>query len=435
MEDPRLRIARGRMGAAQIIAILLAVLLNALDGFDVLSISFASPGIAAEWHIDRAALGVVLSMELIGMGVGSVLLGALADRFGRRPLALGCLVLMATGMLLAASATSVVQLSGYRLLTGFGVGGMLAATNAIVAEYSNAKRRNLWVALMAGGYPVGAVAGGAIASNLLVGGDWRLVFEFGGIVTMLFIPLVFALMPETVSFLVMRRPRNALDRVNRVLARMGHAAVPALPDTIEGLTRPSIRALFGPGLRTTTLLLTLIYFTHVVSFYFILKWAPKIVVDMGFAPSSAGFVLVWANVGGACGALLFSLLTQVVRIKPLLIVTMVLSTILVAVFGRSPADLHQLATIAGIAGFCTNAGMVGIYAMMAQAFPASARAGGTGFVIGIGRAGAAASPIIAGYLFTWGATLPMVALAMGSGSLIAAGALLALRYAAEREAA
>src|SRR5690606_19327754 len=113
---------------------------------------------------------------------------------------------------------------------------------------------------------------------------------------------------------------------------------------------------------------------------------------------------------------------------PLLIGTMVLSTILVSVFGRAPADLQQLALIAGVAGFCTNAGMVGIYTMMAQAFPASARAGGTGFVIGVGRAGAALSPIAAGYLFTWGASLPVVAMAMGSGSLIAALALFLLRY-------
>ena len=74
------------MSAVQIIAVVMCVLLNALDGFDVLSISFASPGIASEWGIERGALGVVLSMELIGMAVGSLVIGPFADRFGRRPL-------------------------------------------------------------------------------------------------------------------------------------------------------------------------------------------------------------------------------------------------------------------------------------------------------------------------------------------------------------
>src|SRR6059058_885309 len=95
MEDPRIIIAREPMRRAQFVAVALCVALNALDGFDVLSISFASPGIAAEWGIDRAVLGVVLSMELIGMSAGSVFVGSLADRVGRRPATLVCLVVMA----------------------------------------------------------------------------------------------------------------------------------------------------------------------------------------------------------------------------------------------------------------------------------------------------------------------------------------------------
>ena len=83
--DPRTIIAESLMTRFQIVAVAITIGLNALDGFDVLAISFASPGIAAEWGIDRAALGIVLSMELIGMAVGSIFLGGVADRFGRRP--------------------------------------------------------------------------------------------------------------------------------------------------------------------------------------------------------------------------------------------------------------------------------------------------------------------------------------------------------------
>ena len=157
MEDPRAIIAREPMHYRQIIAIGIATALNALDGFDVLSISFAAPGIAKDWGIDRAALGLVLSMELFGMGIGAFILGSLADKIGRRPTLLACLVIMGAGMFLASTATSVPVLSVYRLFTGLGIGGMLAATNAVVAECSNARRRNLTVAIMAGGYPMGAI--------------------------------------------------------------------------------------------------------------------------------------------------------------------------------------------------------------------------------------------------------------------------------------
>src|SRR5215468_7796485 len=99
--DPRQIIDRSAMTTAQIVVVALTVLLNAMDGFDILSIAFASPGIAKEWGINQLALGIVLSMELIGMAFGSALLGGLADKIGRRPTLLGCLVVMASGMLLA----------------------------------------------------------------------------------------------------------------------------------------------------------------------------------------------------------------------------------------------------------------------------------------------------------------------------------------------
>ena len=78
--DPRDVIATSPMSRLQMVVVAITVALNALDGFDVLSISFASPGIAQEWGIDRAALGIVLSMELIGMAIGSIFLGSVADR-------------------------------------------------------------------------------------------------------------------------------------------------------------------------------------------------------------------------------------------------------------------------------------------------------------------------------------------------------------------
>lgn len=86
----------------QFIAVFICISLNALDGFDVLAISFASPGISSEWGIDRAALGVVLAMELIGMAIGSISLGGVADKYGRKPTIQLCLLLMSFGMLASA---------------------------------------------------------------------------------------------------------------------------------------------------------------------------------------------------------------------------------------------------------------------------------------------------------------------------------------------
>jgi MFS-type transporter involved in bile tolerance (Atg22 family) len=153
---------------------------------------------------------------------------------------------------------------------------------------------------------------------------------------------------------------------------------------------------------------------------------PKIVVDMGFAPSSAAGVLVWTNVGGATGGAVLGLLTQRLGLKPLTTAVFIGSTLMVAIFGRGTVDLTRLSLVCALAGFCTNGGIVGVYALMARAFPTQLRASGSGFVIGVGRGGSVLAPIIAGLLFRAGFGLQTVALIMGSGSLFAALGLAAL---------
>ncbi len=425
--DPRETFDAAPMSALQITVVAICVLLNALDGFDVLAISFAAPGIAAEWDVNRAALGIVLSMELIGMAAGSVLLGGIADRLGRRPTILGCLVTMTAGMYAASLANDVYTLSAIRLATGIGIGGMLASINAMAAEYSNGHNRSSAVALIAAGYPLGVVICGPIAALLLSHYDWRAVFVFGAVLSGLCIPLVLLLLPESISFLLVRRPAGALARVNRTLVRCRHQPIPELPPQ-PVLARTGWAGLFAPSMIRTTLLLTLAYLAHIMTFYFIIKWIPKIVVDMGFDASSAGTVLVWSSVGGASGAILFSLLTRRIGARALTTLTMLAAFVAVVVFGHSNSNLTELAIIAAFAGFFTNAGVVGLYAILAQSFPTELRAGGTGFVIGIGRGGAIVSPVIAGFLFEWGQGLPAVALWMGAGSLVGALALMVVRY-------
>ena len=435
-KDPRELIATSPMSPMQVVAIAITIGLNALDGFDVLAISFASPGIAAEWGIDRAALGLVLAMELIGMAVGSIFLGGVTDRIGRRPMILLCLVVMSSGMFLATTTNDIVTLSIWRVFTGLGIGGMLAATNATAAEYSNKKSRNLSVSLMAIGYPVGAVLGGMVVAQLLQSNDWRSVFHFGAIVSAAFIPIVWFLLPETVPFLCQKQGPGALDKVNHSLVRMGHEAVGVLPPAAGPGERQSVADIFRPALVRTTILLTFAYFTHIATFYFILKWVPKIVVDMGFAPSAAAGVLIWANVGGATGGIVFGLLSRRLPLRTLAIVVLVASTVGVAWFGRGSTDLVGLSIVVAAAGFFSNAGVVALYALFAEAFPTHVRATGTGFAIGVGRGGAALSPIVAGFLFQAGFGLQGVAILMASGATLAALAILLLpRRALEEQPA
>jgi benzoate transport len=421
--DPRANIEQSPMHRFQIFAVVMCILLNALDGFDVLAISFASPGIASEWQIDRAALGIVLAMELIGMAIGSVTLGNLADRFGRRPTILACLLVMTLGMTASALADSLNHLLIYRFLTGLGVGGMLASTNALVAEFANAKYRNLCVILMATGYPIGAIIGGSISTILLDHYSWHAIFVFGGGVTGLFLLVCWFYLPESIEFLLTKQPAKALEKINVNLKKMARVAITTLPSKNTQHKKSGFKLLMSEQYRHVTLMLVIAYFTHIMTFYFILKWIPKIVVDMGFDPSSAGSVLVWANVGGAIGSLLLGLFASRFSLRPLLIGILLAAFCMVTVFGLGPSSLLNLSLISAATGFFTNAGVVGLYALMAQAFPAEVRGSGTGLVIGVGRGGAALGPIVAGYLFVSGFDLLAVSIVMGLGAVVAAGAL------------
>ncbi len=425
--DPRHILDTSAMTRLQYLIISMTVGLNALDGFDVLAISFAGPGIAAEWGLGNAGLGYVLSMELIGMAVGSVLLGGVADKIGRRPTILGCLVAMVIGMFMVTTTSSLAELAVWRVITGLGIGGMLAAINAVAAEYSNQKKRAFAISTMAIGYPIGGVVGGLIVSYLLQFFDWRVVFYFGTGMTLLFIPLVYFFMPESVHWLTRKQPEGALDKINGIMKRLGHQVVESLPNIEATARKVSTSFLFSKTMILTTILVTAAYFLHVITLYYILKWTPKLVVDMGFSPSLAGEALTWASIGGALGCIFFGILTIRFSLKSLTIFTFVLAWVFTAIFGRAPSDLGAIKMYVAMAGFFTNAGIVGMYAILAQVFPTHARASGTGFAVGIGRGGSVLSPIMAGYLLDGGLNLFMVSMVMGSGSVIAAVLLLWLK--------
>jgi MFS family permease len=404
------------MGVRQWAVVVLMVLLNALDGFDVLSSAFAAPGISAEWGIERAALGVVLSAELVGMGFGSVLLGGAADKYGRKNTMLVCLAFMALGMWMAGHASGVTPMVLFRFITGIGIGGMLAATNAVTAESSDNKWRRFCIAVYVAGYPLGAIVGGIAASEwLLEAYGWRGVFDFGAIVTAALIPVVMLVMPETAAYHASKRN---LAGVNKTLRAFGKAPIDALPETPMASKPKVTDILSNPQLRPVTLLLAFGYTFHCITFYYILKFAVQIVSDYppGYSPADAATVLTYANIGGFFGSALFGFVMARLGIKWPTALMLLVGSLAVVSFGmgRDTLDAWQWATV--ITGFFTNAAISGYYAAFARGFPAYARATGTGFVLGVGRLGAAGSPLIAGALFT----------ALGNDQLLTVSAIMAL---------
>jgi len=219
------------------------------------------------------------------------------------------------------------------------------------------------------------------------------------------------------------------------LRRMGHAAIAALPPLTAAAPKAPLADVFKSQYRKVTLLLVFAYFAHITSFYYILKWVAPIVSQLGYSPSNIADVLFWASVGGASGGAVLGVLALRMNLIWLTSGVLVLGMISISVFGMGQADLAGLKAIVAVCGFFTNAGIVGLYTLLALAYPTHLRATGTGVVIGAGRGGAALAPILAGYLFGQGYSLQTVSIIMGCGSLIGAFALLFVKFENTSEAA
>jgi MFS family permease len=406
------------MSATQVRVVSFTVLLSALDGYDVLSATFAAPAISAQWQIGRGEMGVVLSAGLFGMAGGSFLLGPLGDRLGRKTLVILSLALMAVGMLMAALSGSVAALAVWRVVVGLGIGACVTVINPLAAEFSNARRRPLAIALMAMGYPVGGVIGGVLSAILLRSIGWEAIFVTGFLLSALLIPAALTILPESPMFLAQRQPPNALERLNAVLVRCGKPQLEALPPAAAQATI-GFRGLFTADQRHTTIGLAIANILYAAAAYYVLSWLPQMVTDAGFEPADGSLASAGASIVGVAGGITLGWLASRMSVVMLTVVCTVGLALALAGFGIVPPSWGAILVAAGVMGLFLYAGVSGFYAVLAQAFDASVRATGVGFVMGSGRVASAVAPLLAGALFAAGAGRAVVSLSFALASLLA----------------
>jgi MFS family permease len=427
----RLKVDPMSMGQWVIVAICIGTL--ALDGYDVLSIAFAAPGITQEWGLSKSILGIVLSIELAGMAVGSIFLGPLADSHGRRFTMLIGLSIVTLGMFVAGVAPNIYVLGVARLFTGLGIGCILATATATCSDFCNDKNRVLSVTLVAGGFPLGIYIGAVFLAPLLKQFDWRITFYLGAFLSFLFIPLVYFYVPETISFLNRKRPDGALEQIQKTMRSLGHKAPEVLPQVVEQeMEAVGVKSLFGPNLRYITLLLGFAYFGNVMTYYYFVKWLPTAVTDLGYTTSQAAEVLGIASLGGIVGSIGIGLASRFLPIRPLMLASLVLTAIGVALFPNFTDSMMNMKSIGFFAGAFVMAAISGFFGLFSSSFPSSVLGSGAGLVLGVGRGGAVLGPMIPGFLFAAGLAFEDVSLIMASGSFLAGVAVIFLHKKKER---
>ena len=433
--DIRHQIDASRMSSYQWLIIAATTFLNALDGYDVLAMAFTATSVTKEFALSGAQLGWLLSAGLIGMAVGSLVLGPFADRYGRRKILILALAMNALGLFLSATANSAFELGLWRVVTGLGVGGILASATVIASEYSNARRRGMAVSIFTAGYGVGATLGGMGATQLIPAFGWRSVFLTGGLLTLTAIALVVALMPESVDYLRTQRPQNAAEKLQRIARRLGlegDVELSAAPLS-TGKQQGSVAALLSPRYRTASILLWTSFFVIMFGFYFANSWTPRLLVESGMTEQQGIVGGLMLTMGGTLGSLIYGALTTRWDERLTLMVFTVLSAVTLVLFITTTA-LPLLAFSSGVVvGMLVNGCIAGLYTVAPMTYEPGIRTTGVGWGIGLGRAGAILAPIVVGALLDSGWNPTQLYAGVAVVVLLAAVALLRLRPYKETE--
>lgn len=335
-----------------------------VEGYDLQAANFAAPAIVEAFGVSSAEAGPLLSASLVGVLLGSVLIGPLGDRIGRRRLLIGCC--LAYGLLSfgAAVAPTLTMLIVLRFLIGLGLGGFLPNALALAGELAPPGRQVEHSAMVGIGITLGGVLAGALSAQLLPVFGWRAVFLVGGILPLGIALMLWLALPESP---VLGRPSE--DK-------------PA-----------NVRALLATGLRARTLAIWLLFAAVLMNVYLLSGWIPLLMKDAGFSLAASAWIATAYHAGGVVGGVIASLYLGRSGWKAVaLFAGLSASTLLVlALTDWPPVTLTALIILAGL--FVTGT-QNGINGAAAGTYPAEIRAAGLGWALGLGRIGSILGPLV-----------------------------------------
>jgi MFS transporter, AAHS family, 4-hydroxybenzoate transporter len=375
-EDSGASLSAGRDQAAPLLLIV-AFILVMIDGYDMFIVAFLVPLISADLDLTPIGMGQIFAAGLAGSMLGGMVLGPVADRYGRRPVLTLSLAAAGAATILCSTATTFGALAVYRLIAGFALGGVLTAVIPLMAEHFPHEKRNSAVTMMFVGFPSGAVVGGALTSMLIHHG-WRALFVGAGIVTLVLVPLAF-LLTESLG-----NSRSDTATHGGVRARIS-----------------SIRALVAEGRLLATVFMDLGVFLMLLVAYLLNSWTPLIAVKSGMSPASAALCGVFLNLGGIVGALASTFVIRKYGLFRPVAAMIVVGAVAIALIGQLYATSTMLFAGLFAVGLFAIGGQQNAPAMAVELYPRQIRATGTGVQFAVGRLGSIAGPLIGGQLLTW----------------------------------
>lgn len=427
------------IGRFQWLVVALCFCVAMIDGFDTQAAAFVAPLLRDQMQVGPQGIGNLYSSGLFGLMIGALAFGAVADRVGRKPVIILACLAMGGFSLLAATARDFDMLLVYRFLTGLGLGAAMPNINALTAEYAPSSRRAVLMTVMFAGFPTGAILGGLISVELIEAFGWRSVFVFGGVVPILFVPVLFLFLPESIRYLAARGQHHA--RVGRLLRRLdpglGDAdKLPvAAPVAAAGPDRlVPVVDLFTEGRLPGTALIWLTYFGTLLMMYSLLGWLPTVMSEAGLGIAGGIYTAVAFNAGGVVGGLLAAYFLDRNSGYRILSAGYVLAALVGLMIGGLGGSLVIAITVIFLGGATLMGAAFAMNAVTAAFYPTSVRSTGLGWGLAIGRIGAIVGPLIIGAALAADWSVGRTFAAVASPSLVCAISIVLLGRLMSRRA-
>ncbi|AXC31574.1 aromatic acid/H+ symport family MFS transporter [Raoultella sp. X13] len=373
----------------QKLVVFLGFCVIALDGFDIAIMGFIAPTLKHEWGVTNYELGFVISAALIGLALGALLSGPLADWLGRKKIIVNSVFFFGFWTIVTAFSQNIEQMIFFRFMTGLGLGAAMPNIGTLVSEYAPERQRSFLITVIFCGFTFGAAAGGFSASWLIPRFGWHSLMALGGVLPLLFAPLLIWLLPESVRFLVVKRAPAA--RIRAILQRLypGQIAdnaeftLPAQPANTNAM-----RLVLSRHYRLGSLMLWLVYFMGLFLVYILGSWLPTLVKEVGLTVSQAAVMTAIYQAGGTVGSLFAGWLMDRINPHRALGLIYAIGGLFTMAMGYAAASFALLCLLAFVGGACLNGANTGMNALSARYYPTQARATGSSWMHGVGRMGA-----------------------------------------------
>ena len=369
------------------------------DSMDTGLIAFILPVLAKEWGLAPGQMGLIGSIGLIGMALGAVISGTVADRIGRKKVFTITVLLYSIASAFCALSWNYQSLLVFRFLVGFGLGGELPVAATLVSEYAPSRVRGRFIVLLESFWGLGWIAAACIAYFFIPVYGWRMAFLIGALPA-LYVCLIRLHMPESVRYLLTRGRVDEARQIVLSLEKQLHvpsALFTGETEPVPVVAKASFRELWKKPFMSRTIMLWLVWFGINFSYYGIFMWLPSLVFQQGFTVvKTFEYVLIMTLAqlpGYYCAAWLVDKIGRKYTLSAFLLFSGVASYF----FGHA-STAATLMMWGSVMSFF-NLGAWGVlYTYTPEQYPTAIRALGSGWAAGFGRFGGMAAPMMVGAL-------------------------------------